>query len=356
MRFIQLLLSLGFVAVGTNVTHATDIAATPPAGYFAFTASGNSDRHLSIPLTRRAAGIGHVLAVASANQISLSLAVAPADGAWASHPVTGTRYYIQFVTGALAGLTYPVENNVGAALTLNTSGDDLQAPAGAVVGDTVRVYPAWTVAEVCGTDLTNLIISPASAAPAGPYVAGDQILIPDNQSVGVNKLPRSVIAYVEGAGWRSLAHPGTDVSASPLLPGEGFVLRRSEQASLRWLILGYVPRQAARVRLPALADGEETELLLGVVRTEDVLLADAGLASVLDGPAAPHSPGDRLLTFDPAERGMEPAPSNVYNRSGTAWREGGAVVDQVNLKAGEALVLRLRGPRSVRYWSQPAGE
>ena len=356
MRLIQLLLSLGFVAVGMNVTHATDIAATPPAGYFAFTASGNSDRHLSIPLVRRSAGIGHVLAVASANQISLSLAVAPADGAWASHPVTGTRYYIQFVTGALAGVAYPVQNNIGAILALDTSGDDLQAPSGAVAGDTVRVYPAWTVADLCGADLESLLISPVSAAPAGPYVEGDQILIPDNQGVGVDKSPFSVVAYVEGAGWRSLAHPGTDVSASPLLPGGGFVLRRSGQGALRWMILGYVPPQATRVRLPALAAGEETELLLGVVRTEDVLLANAGLAAVLDEPSAPLNPGDRLLTFDPAGRGMEPVPSGVYQRSGTTWREGEVAVDQVNLTAGDALVLRLRGPRSVRYWSQPAGE
>jgi uncharacterized protein (TIGR02597 family) len=339
---------------------AQTVSATPPAGYWKLTARGASDSMLSAPLVKRSALLARVMTV---DQDTLTLAAeGVADGAYA--PGSGGSWYAQFVSGALEGLCYRITGNVGGAFALATDGDDLRGHALGVIatgnaGDLVRIRPYWTVADIFGADESTLRLDPAADAAIGPYLASDCVLLPDNDAAGVEKRPVTV-SFVAGAGWRAAGSPLADFAAQPLQPGVPFVVRRQRVDPAEMVIVGYMSQEPLRLRIPALSPAEDRDVAVALAHPVDCKLVDSGLFSTAESRSAiTASPDafnvrDALLEFDPERRGFALPPARRFHVVGAGWLESDAASDDHILRSGAGYLLRLRGGRTVYYWTQAA--
>ena len=346
---------LGLLSAGAVATaRADEVSATPPAGYFKLTAQGGSDTLLALPLVRRTAWMGRVTAVTS-SQVSLATADVVADGAAA--PSTAGWYYAEFVTGALAGLAYPVSSNEGGTFTLNTQGDDLTAHAlGAVVageaGDVVRIRSGWSVAAVFG-DAETLMLESSPAFTGNVYLSGDAVLIPDNETPGTEKKPSAVLAYVDGEGWRQRGvGESDDAGGLALLPGRPFTVRRGSSAPVQITLLGYVSTEPRVVRLPAVPAGDDWDFAVTWGQPVPRTLAASDLAAAIAASVDPLAPTDLVLDYAGFRRGFARPPEHAFTLLGGHWFEGEANQDEFLLTPAAGYLLRLRGERPVRYWRQ----
>ena len=336
------------------LTWGEEVSASPAAGYFTLTAQPRADTHLAIPLTRRPVWVGRITAVA-AGQVTLLGAPLPADGQYSAIS-TGPAYYAQFCTGALRGLVYPVQSNTGGVFVLDTSADNLTAHAlGTLVvdstaGDIVRIYPTWTIASVWGANAEELSIAAVPAPPATLYLQGDQVRLPDQVTVSVEKSPSTIHAYVTETGWRSYPGGTADSGTTPLLPGSGFVLRRQGDSPASVPVVGYVTPLPNIIRIPALAENGEMDFTVSLSRPGTTTLTESGLNTVL---AQSAGDSDRLLSFAPGTRGFDAPPDFRFVPTSAAWYEGTRPADSEALHPGQGYILRLRGARPVRYWRQP---
>jgi uncharacterized protein (TIGR02597 family) len=315
---------------------------------------------LSAPLLRRAALLARVAAV---SQGTITLAADDvADDAFA--PGLGGSYYAQFITGELEGLCFPILGNYGSELSLATDGEDLRShPLGAIAageaGDLVRVRPYWAVSDVFGADDATRSLDPIEAPESGPYLASDAVMLPDNGAAGTEKRPL-VISYVTGAGWRSTGSPSDDFAAQPLPPGVPFIVRRQRPEPVEMVLVGYVAQEAFRLRMPALAPGEDRDVAVALAHPVDKRLADSrlfsadGLQRAIDASPDPLNLRDLVLEFDAGRRGFALPPARRFCVIGTGWFETDVAADDHVLRFGAGCLLRLRGGRPVRYWMQGA--
>lgn len=349
-HFLFILVGLsGLLATGGAVT-----VATPPAGYHRLEAGGGRDNWLSLPLVRRAAVVARISAVGPA---TLSLAgVELAADAYA--PSATGAYYLQFVTGALAGRCYQVLGNTADGVTLATEGDDLGAHslgsiATGAAGDLVRIRPYWTVAGLLGQAPSALLFAPLAATSDAIYAEGDAILLPDNATLGTEKPPAAVISYVSSQGWRRRGESGIDASGTSIPPGVPFVWRRSG-AAVSALLVGYLSGEPGLIRLPALPANGETDVAVALFHPWPRALADSGLAEAIESSADIDHARDLLLSPADTRAGFSIPPARQIHLESSGWFEGTAPADAQTLRYGAGLVVRLRGERPVRYWRQAA--
>ncbi len=344
----------GVLLLGVLDARATEISATPPAGYFKITARGARDTWVSLPLVQRTAWMGRVTAVA-ADRVTLATAAAVVTGE--SAPTADGWYYAEFSTGALAGLAYPVLSNEDGTFVLKMRGEDLTAHAlGAAVhgaaGDVVRIRSGWSLAGVFGAG-SDGVLAASPVFTGGVYLAGDAVLLPDNETIGTEKKPGGFFAYVQGAGWRRRGgEVDTDVGAQALEPGVPFVVRRAEAAAAEVVLLGYAPVGSRVVRLPALATGEETDFALAWAGADGRTLQGSGLAGVITPSANELAPVDLLLDYAGLRLGFARSPERVFTLVDGHWLEGDVNHDGFILAPGTGYVVRLRGERPARYWRQ----
>lgn len=345
--FICLGLLAGLVPAGAVTV------ATPPAGYFRLEAGGGRDNWLSLPLVRRSESVRRISAV-GATSLTLGGSALTAN---AYAPGNSGAYYVQFVNGNLAGLSYKIVSNTTSEVTLATLGDDLGSHAlGAVVvgasGDLVRIRPYWTVADVFGRENAGLLLTPLSALATAIYTEADALIFPDNQTIATEKLPASVVAYVSGQGWRRQGQPAVDVGASELPAGDPFVFRRQSGTAVSTFLVGYVSQEPGLVRLPALPAGGETDVFAGLFHPGQKRMADLGLAGSIEGSADAANARDLLLNPSDIRNGFSIPPARRLHLIGSAWFEGETSANNQTLRSGTGFILRLRGERPVRYWRQ----
>jgi uncharacterized protein (TIGR02597 family) len=335
----------------------TYIAATPAVGYSELTARGASDSFVSIPLVQRSALIARISAVASST-VTLS-ATGVADGTYA--PGSSAVYYLQFVSGKLAGLSYEILNNQTGVFTLDTRGDDLtNHPLGTVntgtSGDLVRIRPFWTVGAVFGTDPTQILLDPVASLNSSVYSGADAILLPDNVSVGTEKPSAKVIAYVTGSGWRERSAASTDASATVLWPGVPFTIRRQNPASVNILVVGYVSPDPFVQGLPAMDDGADMDFAASLAFPLSTALSASGLSSgnlpVIMPSIGDLQLGDLVLDYPADREGFSLPPDKRFYVLITDWFETEAPADQYVLQPEVGYVLRFRGLHAARYWTQ----
>jgi len=329
---------------------AAETSSTPPAGFFKLTAQGASDNLIALPLVRRGVWLGRVTAVGS-HQLTLATANAVKTGA--TTPGVNSWYYAEFVTGALAGLCYPVSGNDGATFTLDTMGDDLTAHAlGAVAvgsaGDLVRIRMGWSVASVFG-DGTDLRLAASPAFTGEVYLAGDHLLIPNNTSQGTEKKPVDVLAHIEGQGWRRRGADDADAGGYALAPWTPVAVRRGQTASADVVLVGYAPTEPRVVRLPALAADEEMDFAVTWGAAESQPLGASGLAAVLNASPEALAVTDLVLDYASVRRGLARPPEHSFYLLNGHWFEADVNQDGVNLNPASGYLLRLRGERPVRY-------
>jgi uncharacterized protein (TIGR02597 family) len=346
------------VLTAISVVRADIVVTSPAVGYQRLTARGASDSHLSVPLVKRSSLTAHISAVGT-NSITLSAATF-ADGAFS--PDTSGRYYVQFVTGNLAGLCFPISGSASGTLSLETADDLTSHPLGSIAtdapGDMVRIRPFWSVADILGSDTASLVLDAVENLPAGPYVGGDAVFLPDNTSIGTEKKPASTLYYVSGDGWRVTTDASANAGSHPLPPGQPFVVRRHDAQPAVLVVVGDVPSEPFRLRIPSLGAGEEMDFAVALARPPPTTLAASGLFSavesdsVFNASAAILEPGDALLEYYSDRQGFALPPERRYHVFGTAWFEVMTPADDHVLRPGEGYVLRLRGERPTLSWKQ----
>jgi uncharacterized protein (TIGR02597 family) len=239
MKRTLIIMGLGIAAL-TAVR--ADSSSTPPVGYNKFTIQANTDNPLSVPLIRDIASYGAV-----ANFTSNSITIT--NGQWTpsqfvyASGIQPNTYEVEFVTGALAGISYQVVSNTQDTVTLNTQGDDLTAEQIGTIasGDLIAIRPYWTVSNVLGSTDTNVVLSPFTTAPSPDQVeSGDCVLFPDNTSIGIEKPYASALAYVQQTGWRAAGDATTDQSGAILPRASVFIVHRQGSA-LQTFVLGNAP-------------------------------------------------------------------------------------------------------------------
>lgn len=331
-----------------------DVSVTPPAGYFGLSVGGLSDTNLSVPLVRRSAAMGTVTRV-TANQVGVDFAVGIA--AISDSLSVAGAYYVEFVTGNLAGLAYPIIGNGTGGLTLETKGDDLTAHALGVVvtgasGDIVRIRPAWT-ADGLFSQGGSLLLDPSPAFTGPVYHSGDAVLFPDNESVGTEKPAAVTLAYITNQGWRRRNGDDVDVRNYPFYPWNTFIVRRGGNV-VELLVVGYVPVGVQVLRLPSLPEGAEMDFAVPWMHASSKPIMWSGLSSVLNSSAGRFSATDLFLDYVPDWRigGFNPLPECVLGLVDGVWMKGDVVDGYFTLRRGVGYVLRLRGERPARYWRQ----
>jgi uncharacterized protein (TIGR02597 family) len=215
------------------------------------------------------------------------------------------------------------------------------------------------VGDIFGADDATLNLDPVEAPEFGPYLASDAVLLPDNGAAGTEKRPL-LISYLAGAGWCASGSSSVDFAAQPLPPGVPFVVRRQRLEPVEILLVGYVAQGGFRLRIPALAQGEDRDVAVALAHPVDRRLADSGLFSAdgLQGVinASPDSLNghDLVLEYDAGRRGFALPPARRFCVIGTGWFETDVAADDHVLRSGAGCLLRLRGGRPVRYWMQAA--
>jgi len=316
---------------------------------------GSRDNWVSLPLVRRSEMIRRISTVGT-GALSLSGTALVAN---AYAPTSEGAFYVQFVTGNLAGLSYKIISNTSSEVVLETMGDDLRAPAlGGIAagerGDLIRIRPYWTVADVFGHDSSTVLLDPVPALSPVIYTEDDALLFPDNQSIGTKKSPAMVIAYVAGQGWRRQGQSTTDCGSTEFPAGVPFVLRRQSTTSLTTFVVGYVSQEPGLIRLPALPENGETDISAALFHPVPVRLADSGLAVVMESSLDDGSAKDLLLCPSDARPGFSIPPARRLHLENATWYEGEVSANEQTLRSGSGFVLRLKGERPVRYWRQAA--
>jgi uncharacterized protein (TIGR02597 family) len=358
MKTLIRLIECGLLAVASSVwaqSGTASVAATPAAGYYRLTAHAASDSFVSIPLVQQSSLISHVLAI-TPNSVTLS-AFGIADGAFA--PNAAAVYYLQFVSGKLAGLCYEIVGNSGDILTVATLGDDLtNHPLGSVTlgdsGDLVRIRPFWTVGAVFGTDPTQIQLGAISGFNGSIYSGGDALLLPDNTSIGSPKLPALSVSYVTGAGWRGSSAPTVDASQVELWPGVPFTIRRQAPNAVNVPVIGYVSVDPFTKSIPAITASADFSVSLAYpipVSLANSALFDPAKTVINPSTDALHL-GDHVLTIPIDRQGFSPPPEFRFYVAGGHWFETSASADQTVLSPDRGYVLRLNGAHPASYWYQ----
>jgi uncharacterized protein (TIGR02597 family) len=350
-----LLFALVSAVAASSVARAQISVGTPPAGCVRLNAGGARDNWLSLPLVRRTELTRRVSAVAPAT-LSLSGASLSVN---AYAPTSAGAYYVQFANGNLAGVAYKILSNTTTAVTVETLGDDLSAhPLGAITagasGDLVRIRPYWTVSDVFGGTSGTPLLDPAPALSGAIYTEADALLFPDNLSVGTEKTPLAVIAYVTGQGWRRQGAGLTDSSGTAFPAGVPCILRRQSSTALSTYLVGYVAQEPGAIRFPALSASDETDVSIALFHPSPTRMADLGLASVMESSLDAASARDLVLIPSDVRNGFSVPPARHLHLIGPNWFEGEDAADNATLRFGTGLVIRLRGERPVRYWRQAA--
>lgn len=346
--------SISAVMLGSvSLVFGQGMAITPAVGYEKLEARGLSDTYFGIPLVKRPILTGRVDHV-TAYAITIST-ISGLDQAVTLE--NGKSYYVQFVTGKLAGLCLRIIGQEGSALVLDSEGEDLTAHTLGFIetgeqGDLVRVRPAWNVADLFGDTSATLKLEPVSHLSDGPYTAGDAVLTSPTSS---HHVP---VYYVSNDGWRSSVDPATDAGKISFLPGTAFGVRRRSPAAAEILVIGDVPVEAVRLQIPASSAGTESEISVSLAHPWSIQLAQAGLfsstseesilapaLSVLDG-------GDFLSEWDSDRVGMALPLKSRYHGVGLNWYDVAVAADDHSLEPGRGYVLRLRAEHGRRYWLQ----
>jgi uncharacterized protein (TIGR02597 family) len=322
---------------------------TEPVGFYTITLKGASDNPISFPMARP-----HVFAGAVASVTANTITIANTPAFTASQFVyNGTTqretYYLEIVSGNFTGSRYKITGNDTATLTLDTEGDNLTSHPtfGAVAANTlVRIFPYWRIKDIFESNGVPLIEARPNA-----FTVRDQILFPDYVSVAQNKPSPLIVYYVANVGWRAAGQGSTDYADQVIRFNEAVIVRRNNIADLNLVNLG----QVQMVRSVSFVPGGDTvngnDTFISINHPAPVTLAQSGLynstspdSSVIRPSSAAFNIVDRLLAFDPAATGLNPAaPDIYYYLANVGWRKVGAPNDDASgvlLHPGRAYIAR----------------
>ena len=343
------------------IAQAQEVSSTSALGYVKLTVAASTDNPISIPLLHDVASYGFVASVTS-NTVTIQ------SGSWQlnqfvySAGVQSNHYEIEFISGNLAGLAYPITTNTQDTLTLNTGSDDItQRLGGVATGDIIAVRPEWTVAQLFGS-LANppVLLNPFTAPPTLQNIGGgDALFFPDNVSIGLDKpyLPSS-LGFVQSTGWR-LAGDATDEQGDTILPPASvFFVRHQAGQDLTVLVVGDAPIFSFTTPVFGGNGVHGNDFALAPVAADPLPLSQSGLFNpnpVVGASTSLLQPDDELLGWS-GRRGFNRAPDQIfYNVSGTWYEQGNSrtsIGTDVLLQPGSGYLVRKRSANGNQDWIQ----
>lgn len=345
-------------------------AFSPVGGAVTLQAPAADESALSLPFATRPVAFGKVSGVAASTLTLTGInfiagQFKPGFGAGQQ-----TTHYVQFTSGALAGLALPIVDNSADTLTLGTESVDLTAhPLGAAAaGDLIKVCPCHTVADVLGATENALSVE---VSPGGTDLR-DHVLIPDYATAGIDKAPALDLVYLHGAGWRKASDlGGADCGNVALLPGRAFKVRRFGNSPATLIATGFAPTHRTVLRVVGGGGGTvANDTLLALAYPEPISLDGAGLVMAADPASGVIAPGmddpataaDEVRlhqSFSINTPGASGGVETVYRATGNGWVKLGAAAEtdtgaMTLLQPGGAVLLRKTPASPTRYWIMPA--
>lgn len=347
------------VLCGSISTSRGDVSCAPPGGYVKVQIDGNSENVISAPMRKRGAFTGEIAACGT-NSLSFS-APGWTRNQYAQSGTSKPRYYLEVVSGDLAGLCFPIQTNTAEELVLDTGGCALSGTFpglgaikaltyatttgtdGAVIqtvdhpGDIARIRPAWTIGELftTGTNGSNGVLnafdSMEAANPANG--GGDRIDLPANEVPGMLKKPGKSLCYIANVGWRNTGDVQTDESDNALLPGAAVIVHRNAKDQSELVLVGYPKVDRAVLRVPSTEAGQPNLLYLGLPFSESLSLDESGLALSSGSNGTVGAVGtslslsqreDEMFLFEGSHGGPAPIPTRRFvSLQGVGWQELG---------------------------------
>ncbi len=351
--FFSWVLIFGALA-GVSRAQVDGPSAAPSGGATLIPLYGQSDNFISVPFNPPILATFQVSAVGQG-----FLILSTAGGVLEGFPGEGVTfdvrglYFVEFKTGNLQGVRYPVIGYSNRNLFLDTQGDDLRNhPAGTIaIDEQICIFRHWTLGRVFGETVDELVIE---ASPTS-FAIRDLVLVPENQRIGVNKTPVSYY-FRAGHGWRRIGDPTTDQKDVVIEPGQGLIVRKRSAGDVELVSFGDngVFRFATYVQGGDGVSGND--VLLGIRHPEVITLAQANLtAPGPDGvPTLRPSPSllqvlDRLFIYQPGVA----TPAGYFFVTGLGWRDAtGQEVDpaQILLVPGQAFFVRKSATSASTDW------
>ncbi len=370
---------LVFITIGMATFQGRgEITSAPPGGYVKVEIEGRSENVIAVPLRKRGTYTGRVVAVSS-NKLSF------AQTNWATNEFNATsngkpRFYLEVITGDLAGIFFPIVSNSADTLTLEVGGKDLSAPLAGLgllnvdtyeeapnppgtyalgtKGDTVRIRPVWTLGEFLGAN-GDLLDEFEDAEAAALYNGGDRVFIPAEEGVGFRKPPKPILTYLASAGWRDIADINADQGDTAMLPGKPLIVHRNAKEGTELVVVGYPKLDRSVLWVPGSSVNSPNLAYTASVFSEPLSLDESGLSNstsaTIEASPSLSEVGDELFLYDGSRGGLFPvAGKRFIYLSGSGWRERGSNLATIGtdetLLPGRGFGILKRSGKNGGYW------
>jgi uncharacterized protein (TIGR02597 family) len=364
-KTIQSILAAALLAPGALFAQTT--ATTTPVGYITYTVPAESDANISVPLSRPVEFSGVVSSI-SANTVTVSgtpFTTAPPQFVYDPSESKFNTYYLEVLSGPIAGRKFKVTANGASTLTLDPDAANDVASQGLAATNKFQVVPYWTLNTLYpnGTGIgTN----------ANPFSPETTILFTDARGIGTDRSSVASYFHYDGvaggtAGWYNADNLGAGVQPDVVIdPSFTFTVRNTKVTSLTLVNSGNVKISPSAT--PIDEDVEPNDVYLQLPFPVDVSLNDSGLLggnAVRQSPN-PFSPLDVVYVYDVLATGLDVGVAATYfyydgvAGGAAGWYDAnnlGAGVVGTNkvLTAGSTIVVR-KGPgtlNGVTIWTAP---
>jgi len=343
------------LAIATLAVTGQSAMAGNSAAVTVFEAPAQTDTRVSLPVTRQAVG---EFEIASGGIVNNTVTL---DGAsfgveqFALNSQGNPLFYVRFTSGALNGRWYNIAAHDSTSLTLNKeNAGDAADLAAASDGDTLVIYPHWTIDTIFPDGLAGLSFT----ASANPFNPGFRVLLPrDSDGTGTDVPALTTLIYLGTSNaWVTTAAQSADDFV--VAPQGTMILRNTNDVdtgeaddpgtlvdestgSLSFYAIGGAADIQVIESVPIV--NAQNDTVLGANNIFPVTLASSGLDAVIDNSPSPFTPTDRLiLAPEPvAGGGFDPASTQVFIRLGGLFvTTAGAPAGDVELKSGQVLIIR----------------
>jgi uncharacterized protein (TIGR02597 family) len=346
--------ALGWLAAAVNAAAqlgaGTYMTTSIPQGSLVLPLAGGSDNYTSLPVQHIAAVSAAVL---SANQTNTTATITmqppttltPNQFVY-SAGVQSQTFYVQFLSGARAGMFYTVTANGMNTVTVDPNGDTgLAAALGN--GTAFTVIPYWT--------LNTVFFEGAGVYPTTNATLRTVVLTPNVTGAGINLPPAASYYYFTGNGsaiWKKVGDSSNkDYGDLPLAPDLYFIVRQPLKSQNTTLdVEGVVPMSQVATVVGNLKAKTAQDNAVALPVPENVTLGNSGLYPNVIGGSPGLTPTDSLLVYDPAVIRQNKTATAIYfyytgaQFGGPGWRKQGAPTvicnNQPILVAGQGFIIR----------------
>ncbi|MFT5855877.1 MAG: hypothetical protein ACI8XO_003129 [Verrucomicrobiales bacterium] len=330
-------------------------ASSKPMGYVTYTALGNSDTWLSLPVHRKQSFVGKVDSLNGTNEIVVQGApnwtanqfVQDLTDDGLGDPIQPDTYYVLIASGTnFEGRSYEVTANSANSLTIDVGGETISGAGNVENGTAVQLVPFWTLDTVFLNG--DGVHTKTSAFGSNP----SEVLLYDPSSIfykGINP-PKEETYFRLNTQWRRVGAGSSTFNHKPLARDMPLVLRHNISTATEVVNLGIVPTTAYTTVLQTLLNQTKQDNPVALNIPVPVTLAGSNLQNSGFEHSAGFSRRDELLVVHHtvADKNRPATDTYYYNNY---WRKNGSGSDNFN----DELVFTLDTSVIIRRATNPIG-